>query len=235
MDQIQERMKSHINSACTSYTFVSALLLLSAIVEGQDNNIMMLRNFFEEALVNSNESLFQLQQVYFDPTSHYSPSSVCVTVIVTVDNNIAHPAPASCSQSYLNYDDSVKAAFECYDPEDTTITCKWWQFNSTYELKLPDNGRDSIQLSSLLTYPLNAAVFYTFDPSFYKIMKSCSLSTLDISERSFPIQSDSLAYESSTKVKIQINKTLENMPCRNDAIYALEMVLVWVSKYIHTR
>ena len=234
-----------IDTTGTYYTFVTALLLLTAKVEGQavetDDNIMMLRNLFEEALVNSSVSLFQLQQIYFNPSSHYSPLSVCVQVSVTVDNNISHPDDYddNCNDPYdiYNIDRDLKPAFDCNDLEGTTSdTCKQWVFTSSYNLKLIDDGRDSAELRSFLTSSDNADMFYTFDPSFYNIMNALSTSS---SEIPFPIYDRSITYDSSSpiyqipEINIKINRPLENMPCKYDANNALKMVLVWVSLFCH--
>ena len=196
---------------------------MSATIKGQgfSEDIVVLRNVFEEALVNSSVTLFGLQHVYFNPASHYSPSSVCVTVTVTVES-ITNPDNAYCNDQYH------KAAFECYsyDPEVNT-TCTMWQFKSSYELTLIDNGRDPTELSNLITTSTITGMLYTLDSSFYKVLSTSS-------EISFPQTYDTQNYEDYTTaiIDIQINRSLEQMPCRDDATDALKMVLVWVSGHI---
>ena len=219
-----------IDTTGTYYTFVTALLLLTAKVESQaddvDDNIMMLRNLFEEALVNSSVSLFQLQQIYFNPSSHYSPLSVCVQVSVTVDkNNIAHPD---------DFDDNCNdPAFYCDFEDFISDMCKQLVFTSSYNLKLIDDGRDSAELSNFLTSSDNAGMFYTFDPSFYNIMNALSAPSSEVPS---PIYGSSITYDPSSptipEINIKINRPLENMPCKYDANNALKMVLIWVSIYI---
>ena len=224
-----------IDTTCTYYTFVTALLLLTAKVEGQaddvDNNIFMLRNLFEEALVNSSVSLFQLQQIYFNPSSHYSPLSVCLTVTVHVDiDNILNPYDWHIFNCNDHYGNDFESAFHCKHPDDTT-TCKQLEFTSTYALKLSDDGSDSTELSSLLTSSDNAGVFYTFDPSFYNIMKALSTSSETPSPMIYGRYYAYSAIMMSEVINIHIKRSLENLPCRDNAIDALKMVLVWVSRF----
>ena len=70
-------------------------------------------------------------------------------------------------------------------------------------------------------------MFYIFDPSFYNIMKALSTSI----EISFPYTFVEVTQVYAV-VDIQLNRSLEQMPCRDDVVDALKMVLVWVRSYL---
>ena len=77
---------------CYAPLVVMALLFLSGTGGQQDNDSRQrLMKLFEEALVNSSESLYALQDIYFNPSLKKSPALlVSVDVTVTVDE-IKHP------------------------------------------------------------------------------------------------------------------------------------------------
>ena len=224
---------------CNSIVLVLLLLTVTAKCQWPDDiralNIKStLKNSFEEALVNSKESLYQLQQVYFNPSQSSRPQKVCLDIVVTVQD-IIDPNAKVCGnskESFENLPDDTWPAFKlCNDDPLYCLDCTYygpWYLTSKCELKLAnDQSGDSAQLSSVLTTSGSTGVFYVFDPSFYNIMKALSTS-IDIS---FPYFHYNVAqnYQADSEVNIRINRSLEQMPCSSDAIDALKMVLVWVS------
>ena len=71
----------------------------------------------------------------------------------------------------------------------------------------------------------STSVFYAFDPSFYSIMKTLS-SSIALSLPYYDNSEDSGNYAS---IDIYISTKLDEMPCWDDAVYALRAVLMWVS------
>ena len=197
-----------------------ALLLLSVTVEGQTftDQKLTLRDLFEEALLNSSESLDTLQQFYFNPSNIHSPVSVIIGVNVTVDNiNIPKGQEDHC------YGD---AAFHCDNssfPWSETECSSGWYFVSSYELQLADGDSGTSQLSDLLTNSRSNSMFFIFDPSFYTIMEALSVSIDD----TFSFGNTPITDQES--IAIHISEDLQQMPCAWEADVALRMVLVWVS------
>ena len=195
-------------------SLVLALLLLSVAVEGQTSTNQTLKDLFEEALLNSNESLNTLQNVFFNPSNIRSPVSVCIGVTVTVDN-------IQEAQDDFCYGD---IAFDCDNasfswPE---IEClSGWYFTVFYKFELAYDDSGTSQLSDLLTNSDSTRIFFIFDPSFYIIMEALSVSmdpTLYISNMDNP-----------ASITIHISEDLQQMPCVREVDDALRMVLVWVS------
>ena len=179
---------------------VMALLFLSGTGGQQDYDSdqtrQRLMKLFEEALVNSSESLFVLQNVYFNPSSKKSSASVQVDVTVTVDE-IKHPTISSysCYPAFFNHDSS-------------TYTSR-----SSYTLQLQV---DTQQLHDLLATGGTTDAFCSFESTFYILMTAMAS------------PSGANYYDvSQCTLNIHIRK-LEQMPCVEDAVYALQMVLVWV-------
>ena len=177
-----------------------------------------LLKLFEAAIVSNNSTLWKLQQIYFNPDSNQSPEQVCLSVFVTV-NTITNPN-CTCNhqkgQAFAKYDDVPNQ----------------WRFNSYYELQLANDVSEPSELAELMTKSGSTGVFYAFDPSFYSIMKTLS-SSIAVS---FPyIDSDDHLYYYSNdyvRIDITINTELDEMPCWDDAVYALRSVLMWVS-FVH--
>ena len=222
---------------CDSVVLVLLLLTVTArcqlLPDDHDLQVLniktALKNSFEEALVNSKESLYQLQQVYFNPSQSSSPMKVCLDVTVTVQDIIVPNAKVCGGESYEDPPGPWPAFKLCNDDPLYCLDCAYygpWYLKSRCELKLAnDQSSDSSQLSSVLTTSGSTGVFYAFDPSFYNIMKALSTS-IDIS---FPYYFD--VTQNHAEVNIRINRSLEQMPCTSDAIDALKLVLVWVSQY----
>ena len=207
-------------------SFVIALLLLSVTVQGQQSTdkSLKLRNLFEEALVNSSESLYRLQQIYFNPTSIRSPSPFCLNVNITVDN-IRNLDSSHCNSFY----DSAFDCCNCYpNCSELTPNCSKWCFTRGYELKLAEFESYSSQLSDLLTSSGITSVFNAFDPSFYTTIKALSTSIHD-EDLSFLDSYYQSPSDLVRDINIHISEDLDEMPCWYDADYALSMVLVWVS------
>ena len=192
----------------SSYAPVLVVTLLLLSVETrcqqlQDNRVQrnMLMKMFEEALLNSSESLYALQNIYFLPTFKQSPPSVGLSVTVTVDKvkNSAPPPNCEYGPAFLN-----------------------GTFYSKYILQLIPHVQ---RLSNLLTTYKPVGALCTFDPSFYSIMKVLATSS--------DIFNHNVDYEyMGTYINIHIGKELEEMPCWNDAVVSLEMLLVWVRTLI---
>ena len=220
---------------------VIVLLLLSVTAKGQQIDYprsLTLKNLLEEALVKSSENLWRLQKVYFNPSQISSPENVCLNVTVNV-YNITKPFDLVCDDDDDDYE--TDPAFKLCDGFDSVLTpshsCRpgFWCFWSSYQLKLADDQSGySSQLSNLLTTSGSTGVFYMFDPSFYNIMKALSASI----EVSFPFFNDFDNYnddtkiQNSTEVNIQVDGSLNHMPCITDSVEAVRMLLVWVSTYL---
>ena len=215
-------------------SFVIALLLLSVAVQGQDQSLV-LRNLFKEALVNSSDNIFQLQQVYFNPSSVYSPTSVCLKVTVIVDNiqNILEPDKCYISFENMNYTIPVSEppAFQRCNSFFPNRCTSGWYFASSYILNLADydDDGDTSQLSDSLTNSGSSGVFYAFDPTFYNIIKALSVSIA----LSFPLRTEpDISSVDSADIEIHISEDFPNMPCWSEVDIELRMVLVWVSIYL---
>ena len=102
-----------------------------------------------------------------------------------------------------------------------------WYFNSYYELQqqLADDVSDTQELANLITYSGSTSVFYSFDPSFYSIMQTLSSSITLV----FPAYIGDIYSSDYAHIDIAINMKFDSMPCRDDAVYALRSVLMWVS------
>ena len=202
---------------------VIALIMLSMFVEADNMMKQRLNMLFEEALMNSSESLYVLQNLYFNPKQ--SPEQVCISVTVTVENIVdLDPDHYRCSE-YRG------PAFNCPDDISTpTRYCGQLQFTSVYELQLQTVSDESStsQLTKLLTKSGSTGVFYAFDPSFYTLMKALSSSL----ELTFPGSSfddyDDDDLDRTANIEIHIATELKVMPCWDDADSALEILLVWV-------
>ena len=219
-----------------SYSSVAlVLLLLSVTANGQQIDYphsLTLKNLFEEALVNSSESLWRLQKVYFNPSQFISPENVCLNVSMSVFN-ITNPDNVVCDNDSPR--ENTRPGFKFCSGSDPVpspnCTIGSWYFWSSHQLqlKLPDDQSDnSSQLSSMLTSSAVTLMFHTFDPSFYKIMKTLSTS-IETSLFYYNYYQGTIKTQNSTEVNIQIKEHLEYMPCVNDAVDALKMVLMWVS------
>lgn len=189
---------------------VTALLLISE-TRGQlspDYSIQArLLSMYEEALVNSNDSLYTLKRMYFasSPKSKYS-SSFCLEVCVDIDN----PPPLN----QWPWSAVGDAAFvDGY-------------FSSKYILHLLSDDGDTSRLGDLLTSSTSGLVFYMADPTFYTTMHTLAKS-IDTDEYGFLYPDNSRV----NSIKIHIRGTLEYMPYRDDAVDAMKMLLVWVSVY----
>ena len=120
----------------TTLQIALILLLASITVRGQrvSQNWLeqqtRLKTLFEGALVNSSESLYQLQQIYFDPSSKHSRVSVCLEIQVRV-HSISDPS--SDDYCYTYYGD--KNAFQCHSESLPTDDCtgndEQWVLQST--------------------------------------------------------------------------------------------------------
>ena len=216
---------------------VIALLVLSVTVaqvyscteyydeDGKTKQRQMLLGMFEKAIMSDSYALWKLQQIYFNPDFKHSPGQVCITVFVAV-HTIANPLCACTNQNgpAFVFDELVT------DP---------WHFNSYYELQLADDGsdHDTSELAKLMTESGSTSVFYTFDPSFYSIMKTLSSSIAlalpyDDYDNDVPFYAEGHSYYYSndyTGIDITISTKLDDMPCWDDAVYAMRSALMWVS------
>lgn len=205
---------------CCYHHSVAVLIALLLVGETrgqlQDNQTLTrltLLNMFEEALANSSMSLFKLRQIYFDPSAKYT-KSVCLDVTVTIDNILGDSDPNQCIRG---------AAFVKYAYHSTDIYADSnYTFSSQHQLQLlsDDGGTGTSKLGDLLSYSFSAVMFYAFDPTFYKIMQVLTKS-LEIDPYSYPS-------ENFITIDIHISGELEVMPCWEDAVHAMRMLLVWV-------
>ena len=189
-----------------------------------------LSKLFEEALVSSSDSLWKLQQIYFDPSSDQSPALIYLSVSVTI-NNITNNT-CWCNQTTAICDMPVSdtnAAFDLYYCSECNTYNSYycteshygqWMFFSSYILQ----PSSSSQLAELMTTSGSTNVFYAIDPSFYSIMKALSNSI------ELLLESHTHSYEDPMRsIEIHINTTLHENPHRVNAYCALRMILVWVS------
>ena len=195
---------------------VTALLVQFSVVIAQEYpcyeiNQQMLLGLFEAALTGDSDTLWELQQIYFNPDSNQSPGQVCLSVTIHVDT-IANP---HCPCMYQN-----GPAFDGF-PDN-------WYFDSYYELQLhvADDVSDTSELANLMTKSGIIVVFYVFDPPFYSIMKTLSSSIALSLPYTSQYSEDSGYY---APIDINISTKLNEMPCLDDAVYALRSVLMWVS------
>ena len=194
---------------CYAPLVVMALLFLSG-TEGQqdydgDQTRQRLMKLFEEALVNSSESLYTLQGVYFNPSLKKSPASVSVDVTVTVDKINQPATPLDCYGLPAFIGDSTYSS------------------RSRYALQLCDLA-DTPQLSDLLTTRGPVGAFCVFESTFYSIMTVLASSSDSNIDNGY----DRSRSVSDYIINIHVKKELEEMPCTKDAAYALRTVLVWV-------
>ena len=205
--------------ALSSYnlSLATALLLLlcmTAATSGQqcdssECRLHELSKLFEEALVNSGDALWKLQQIYFNPSSGQSPTLVYLNVWVTVNDIIFD----RCS-----YDNVLNGTCSCLDAFDQCSEyfnyCDrgQWIFQSYPYYQLQLAFPDSSNLARLTASGSLRFIFFAFDPTFYSIMKALSSSV-----------------ELRKTIKMHINTTLHDNPCWDEADSALGMVLTWVS------
>ena len=76
----------------------------------------------------------------------------------------------------------------------------------------------------------STGVFYAFDPTFFSTMKAFA-SSIAVS---FPYYDSNIDDNVNIKICMHISTGLGEMPCRDDAVAALEMILVWVSSLLHS-
>ena len=204
--------KPLVAMALSSYnlSLATALLLLLCMTaatsdqpcDSSECRLHELSKLFEEALVNSGDALWKLQQIYFNPSSGRSPVLVYLNVWITVNDIIIIDR---CS--YDNWDafDQCSEYYDCDHGQ--------WVFRTRYQLQLA--FPDSPMLAELITSASFRLIFFAFDPTFYSIMKILS-SSVETSENAIT-------------TKIHMNTTLHDNPCQDEAASAFGMVLMWVS------
>ena len=184
-------------------SIVIALLLFSETRSQPSGDYAVqarLRNMYEEALVNSNESLYTLQRMYFNPSprSKYR-SSFCLQVNVTIDN--PPPLDQQCNATFVD-----------------------GHFISQYVLHLLSDDGYTSRLADFLSYTGTDSTFYEFDPTFYATMQALAIS-IDTDTSNVVVYDNSRDYS----ITIDISGQFEHMPCRDDAVDAMKMLLMWVS------
>ena len=188
---------------------VIALLVLStsvAVAQYQDDyERKMLLDLFETALQSDIDALWMLHDLFFNPDSKQSPEKVCLSVSISVQD-IADPESCDFSERAFVYDNGM------------------WFFNSYYELhqQVDNDVSDTQELANLIKSLGSPSVFYSFDPSFYSIVKTLSSSPAYVYDDNHYISD--YAY-----IGIAISPKLDEMPCWDDTVYAMRSVLMWVS------
>ena len=163
-------------SSC-NLSLVISLLLLFSVTSGQQCDSFEckrheLSKLFEEALVNSGNALWQLQQIYFDPYSDHNPALVALSVNITV-NDIGNDTWCRPNDDGTQCFCDTGVAFDnCKDIYDPHCKSGRWMFSSNHFLRLSDS--ESSYLTRLLTISLSTGVFFTIDPTFYSIIKPLS-------------------------------------------------------------
>ena len=71
--------------------------------------------------------------------------------------------------------------------------------------------------------------FIRFDPSFYSIMQTLSSSIALALPCEYTYDDNYFYNNDFAQINIAINTKFDEMPCWDDAIYALRSVLMWVS------
>ena len=212
-----------MKSSHNHYLSMTVILLLLSVISVRgcgdydpDKTTKALVTLFEEGLVNNSDNLYALRKVYFNPSSKYSPTSVCLQVRVTVDN-------ITCKNLQ-----QTSVCYKAFDYDE--ISGIGWFFDSTYVLQLSNNESGTSQLSRLLSQLAITGVFYTFDPTFFTIMKALSSSlTLRLSFTPSVTTDECQKRDCTKEIFIHLREDLETMPCWGDAVDALSLVLVWVS------
>ena len=190
-----------------SVVVIALLVLSAAIAQGCDVDSQMLLGLFETALVNDSDTLQTLQEIYYNPNSKQSPENVCLSIFIAVDT-IANP-DCPCGRD--------GPAFDGHPGE--------WYFDSYFELQqqVADDASDTSELAKLITRSGSNSIFYAMDPSFFSIVKTSSnFIALDLPL--FDYYGDDYG-----EINITIHTKLDDMPCWDDAVYALRSVLMWVS------
>ena len=210
MSKLETKCRTRVVSYY-SVAVVIALLLLTE-TRGQDydpdETNQYLLNLYEGALVNDNLSLFKLRQLYFNPSLYMYSSSFCLHVKVMV-KDISNLYPPYCNTAAFGHD-----RYESY-------------FFTSYCLLQPvHDSSDASKLSNLLSFSASADMFYIFDPTFYSLMQALakSIETTDFGDTESEYYID---YPS--QININIDGELDYNPCWDNAVYALRMLLVWVS------
>ena len=214
-------------------SIVTTLLLLLCLTDltytsGQECSsyecrLHELSKVFEEALVNSGDALWKLQQIYFNPSSdHPSPALVSLSVVVTANDIIDD----QCNELNRNctcfdfFGIGDLAFEECSPFESDDCSSGQWIFYQSYcQLQTFSPGSSNLE-RLLATSEILNNVFFAFDPTLYSIMKLVSGST--------ELQSRYMDDERVT-IKMHSNTTLHVNPCSDNAVSALTMVLIWVS------
>ena len=125
---------------------------------------------FETALLNDDDILWTLQDIYYNPDSKQSPEKVYLSVYISVDAIAYHPEDVMC---YPDGGKSTEMPAFVYDD-----TSEKWFFYSQYELQqqIADDSGNASELANLMMQSGSTSVFYSFDPSFYSIMTTLSSS-----------------------------------------------------------
>ena len=187
-----------------SIAAVTVVLLMSEV-----RGDKMLLHMFEKALVNSSYSLYTLQNFYFNPLPRYSYGSLCLRVDVILDGDIINPSPlVDCDAAFAIYEDINSI----------------YNFSSKYVLQLLHNDGGTSELIDLLSYSGSGNIFFMMDPTFCMITKALAKS-LDFNSKDDTVMIDN----KDDYIEILISGKLENMPCRDDAVHDMRMLLVWVS------
>ena len=207
------------------------LLILSVIITSSDQQcdsdddgcrMYQLHGLFEEALISSNGSLWQLQQYYFNPFSYQNSVTRQVNISIWVTaNSIRINDSYQCGSGY--YGDSRNAFIYCSEHNTHDSHCKngQWLFFSYYILQPPSNGPSN--LTRLMTTWSTTQTMFAFDPTFYSIMIALSSSTE--AELYYYRDTD----PDTINLKLHINTTLQENPCIYDAVTALGTIFAWVS------
>lgn len=107
-------------------------------------------------------------------------------------------------------------------PDECEAAFDFGTFTSSHNLHVLSEGGTS-QLSDLLASSWSTSMFYIFDPTFFIIMKALANDIYD--------NDDEYGDNNYWNINIELTEELEYMPCRDDAVYAMRMLLVWVRIY----
>ena len=195
------------------------VIVLCAVPSSQSQPPQTLWRKLEDALVQSDDFLFNLSQIFFPPNS-WGDGSVgkefSFTVRVTVDK--------LDDSVFVPSDSSNESAALCCSTNMGYCTV-WVNCDSlSVTLGRPGFEASSNQISKLLSGPEVDSVFTAFDPAFYYLMKKLSDEALELNSI--------LTYQEIHQLNFHIDE-LATMPTNGELYKALASVLTWVSSCRH--
>ena len=171
----------------------------------------ILKDLFQNALVNDSEQLFNLQKIFLAPSQKTSAGPLCVKVEVSVGEVINSNS------------EGILPAFYCVSPYYNKSCIPYTQ---EFEL-VPSDGTTT--LASFLRTVHIATALATLDPSYYTF-----ISILNNDIGLVGLDTDYLPDNNYCgDIKISVDQ-IETMPSEADVTDALSVTLSWVSCLLYT-